>query len=360
MWVPVLFWWESDNLHYSEKCAIRHLENAVHMYQQVTKQMIENSLLNKFKLENECLQDTSKARNLELYSDTYSLFFKFTRNHRNPKPQTFRCMICLVNLVIWAWIDLLKLFKVFVGISALPETHICLIPISCHAMIYRVMCFKCRGSWGCPEDYYSNVIIQGALRITVDSLVYPVLWISALTENTGIEWDKILHKQSKTFHNGLIRIHHDLRPSCCLTQARFLTHLQSTPQSCWLCSHTLVSFTIIKATYRVTRMLNQCKQISLWTDLFLFCCHRYPRNRSFWGLQIGCMRMTLRLPARCESMDALLTSHIYSIIYWADGLKDRVLTLIRNTHTVICLESHHFLWNALSQNMTMSFTVKDN
>jgi len=52
MWVPVLFWWESGNLHYSEKCAIRHLENAVHMYQQVTKQMIENSLLNKFKLEN--------------------------------------------------------------------------------------------------------------------------------------------------------------------------------------------------------------------------------------------------------------------------------------------------------------------
>jgi len=52
MWVPVLFWWESGNLHYSEKCAIRHLENAVHMYQQVTKQMIEKSLLNKFKLEN--------------------------------------------------------------------------------------------------------------------------------------------------------------------------------------------------------------------------------------------------------------------------------------------------------------------
>lgn len=87
MWVPVLFWWESANLHYSEKCAIRHLENAVHMYQQVTKLMIENSLLNKFKLENECLQDTSKARNLELYSNTYSLILKFTettgiQNHK--------------------------------------------------------------------------------------------------------------------------------------------------------------------------------------------------------------------------------------------------------------------------------------
>lgn len=162
----------------------------------------------------------------------------------------------------------------------------------------------------CPEDYYSNILLWSF----ENNLVYPVLWISALThwlyisENIGIEWNKILHIQSKTFHNGLIRIHHDLGPSCCLTQARFLTHLQSTLQSCWLCSYTLVSGYMQS---RVTRMLNQCKQISLWIDLFLFCSHRYPRNRSFWGIQIGCMRMTLRLPARCEIMDTLLTRVIF-------------------------------------------------
>lgn len=63
----------------------------------------------------------------------------------------------LVNLVIWSRNVLLKLFRLFVGVSALPATHIYLIPILRNAVIYRVMCFKCRGSWGCPEDYYSSI-----------------------------------------------------------------------------------------------------------------------------------------------------------------------------------------------------------